>query len=184
MLIPTQTHLHDTRLRDVILSIVLAVGVARLRPSSATMARISLSLARLLIIDALLAKGHTLGFEILEYGVSRHCAVAFTTARRSPRAVALYQSLREDARIGLHIVDVLSVIREQLAFVLQEFDKSVSEGESVRQGQNLFRQLVEVTVTVSTAPLPRLNGKAHVGSSSKVRMSKTSSGLSKPLARN
>lgn len=116
-----KTHLHDTRLRNVILTVILAVGMTRLRSGSAAVVRTSLALARLLLaeyIDTLLALSDPLGFEIIEYSFSRNRAVTLATTRRSPRAMTLYEVIRKDSHVGLHVVDILRVIGEQFATVL------------------------------------------------------------------
>lgn len=73
-----------------------------------------------------------------EKGLSRNLELALDTRCRSKGSVALEHLLRKNSCISLNVVDVLSVVGQQLPLVLQQLDESMGWGEFLLRRKNVF----------------------------------------------
>jgi hypothetical protein len=67
----------------------------------------------------------------------------FHARGRSERSMALDQVLRENACIGLHVVDILGEVGQQLALVLKKPDESMSWGKPLFGWEYILSNRIE-----------------------------------------
>lgn len=136
------------------------------------------------------AVGDFFGADVGEDGFAWDLVLAFAAAGGGEAAVALDEAGGFDASDALEVVDVLGVVGLKTVVVLQETDEGVRGRVEFAVRQDVAGQVVEsASGDCQNFVAQRINAinrrrQTHLGSSSKLKMSKTSSGSLNPCSIN
>ena len=117
------THFHDARFGNIITTVVVIIESFGASLSFLAIVGAPLPLEpRSFILDALnahLALSHSFCLHIVKYISARNFEAAFATGCHGPRPMTLDEFLRQDSGVTFKVVNVLCVIRQELAFFLE-----------------------------------------------------------------
>lgn len=131
-----KTDLHDPGSRKFVIVLILRTVLIFAVLLSAIGASLPLHSLRLqqTITEFLLAldtfRNGTL-LDVFHDRVSWDLVLALETSGRGKRAVALHDLIRKNARIGLNVVNVLSIVGQEFILILKQPDKPMSRRELI-----------------------------------------------------
>lgn len=145
---------HDSSFRELVIRVIAAGAIIAAVPFAHTLL-LSSAVQRALALrtciaegsvdesNALLASWDGVGFDIGEDGIARDLGAALGAAGCGERTVALDKLVGWYASPTFKVIDVLGVVCEKFAFIMEELDESVGWGESLGFGQDVFGNAVE-----------------------------------------